>query len=133
MIRIIHLLICILLISAAGISQELSIKSLKVYSSTETSFPILTPFEDDNQKLTIEFDVDSDVLPSMNIVFRYCDRNWQPYENIFLQNNGKNIEYDLDFDILPFTCQDARYHFKGVFPNNENYVDFPFSGKWMFF
>jgi hypothetical protein len=50
-----------------------------------------------------------------------------------LINNGKNIEYDLDFEILPFTCEDARYHYKGSFPNENNFVDFPFSGKWMFY
>ncbi len=131
--RIALLSIILVFTSIPGITQDLSIKSLRVYSSTETSFPVLTPFEEVNQKLVIEFDVDSDVLPSLSIVFRYCDKNWQPYENIFLQNNGKNIEYDLDFEILPFTCKDARYHYKGVFPNSNNFVAFPFPGKWMFY
>lgn len=131
--RIALLSIIFIFTSIHGTSQDLSIKSLRVYSSIETSFPVLTHFEEDNQKLVIEFDVDSDVLPSLSIVFRYCDKNWRPYENIFLQNNGKNIEYDLDFEILPFTCKNARYHYKGVFPNSNNFVEFPFSGKWMFY
>ena len=113
--------------------QKLNIKSLRVYSDSETSFPILTPLEEHNKKLGIEFDIDSDVLPNMNIIFRYCDNNWIPYDNIFLANYGKNIEYDLDFEILPFTCEDARYHYKGFFPNENEFVDFPFSGKWMFY
>ncbi len=117
----------------SGFSQKLNIRSLRVYSESETSFPILTPFEEGNNKITIEFDIDADVLPNLNLVFRYCDKNWKPYDNIFLLNNGKNIEYDLDFEILPFTCEDARYHYKGIFPNDNNFVDFPFSGKWMFF
>jgi len=69
----------------------------------------------------------------MNIVFRYCDKNWIPYDNLFLINYGKNIEYDLDFEILPFTCEDARYRYKGLFPNDNDFVEFPFSGKWMFY
>jgi hypothetical protein len=128
-------LAAIIIFSAApqSLSQTDLIKSLRVYSDSETSFPILTPRENDNQFLTLEFDIDSEVIPNLNIVFRFCDRNWNPYNNLFLLNNGKNIEYDLDFDLLPFTCEDARYHFKGLFPNNNNFVDFPFSGKWMFF
>lgn len=133
-LRIFFQLILIVVISSILIfPQKLNIKSLRVYSETETSFPILTPMEDDNKKLTIEFDIDSDVLPNLNIVFRYCDKNWIPYDNLFLVNNGKNIEHDLDFGILPFTCEDARYHYKGSFPNDDNFVDFPFSGKWMFY
>lgn len=114
-------------------SQTNTIKTLRVYSESETSFPILTPAEEDNQHITIEFDVDSDLLPNLNIVFRYCDKNWKPYDNLFLLNTGKNIEYDIDFEILPFTCEDARYHYKGIFPNESEFVDFPFSGKWMFY
>lgn len=122
-----------LIFSLIAFSQQLSIKTLRVYSGIEAAFPVLTPSSESYQPLTIEFDIDSKVLPNLNIVFRYCDRNWMPYKNIFLLNNGKNIEYDLDFEILPFTCEDARYHYKGHFPNENNYVDFPFSGKWMFF
>ena len=48
-------------------------------------------------------------------------------------NYGKNIEYNLNFDRLPTTVLDARYHYEGYIPNKNNYVDFPFSGKWMFF
>ena len=128
------LLIVLTVVSAViCFPQKLNIKSLRVYSETETSFPILTPLEDDNKKLTIEFDIDSDVLPNLNIVFKYCDKNWIPYDNLFLVNNGKNIEHDLDFEILPFTCEDARYRYKGFFPNEDDFVDFPFSGKWMFY
>lgn len=129
------LIILLLCAASAGISlpQKLNIKTLRVYSASETSFPILTPNEEENNFITIEFDIDSETLPNLNIVFKYCDKNWIPYNNFFLANNGKNIEYDLNFTILPFTCEDARYHYKGTFPNDNNFVDFPFSGKWMFF
>lgn len=128
-----QLLLFIVISSILIFPQKLNIKSLRVYSESETSFPILTPLEEDSRYLTVEFDIDSDVLPNVNIIFRYCDKNWIPYDNLFLINNGKNIEYDLDFEILPFTCEDARYHYKGSFPNENNFVDFPFSGKWMFY
>lgn len=111
-------------------SQDLEIKSLQVYSDDRTALPVVLA----GQKLTIEFDIKSSAEPNLNIVFRFCDKNWNPYQNAFLTNSGKNIEYNLDFDLLPFTVgNDARYHFKRSFPNKNEYVNFPFSGKWMFF
>jgi hypothetical protein len=130
---LIRIIVLIIFIAPLSFAQSLNIKSLRVYSESETSFPILTPLENENRILTIEFDIDTNFLPNMNIVFKFCDNNWIPYDNLFLINNGKNVEYDLDFDILPFTCEDARYHYKGTFPNENDFVDFPFSGKWMFF
>ena len=109
-------------------SQKIEIKSLKAFTDNETEFPVVI-----NGKLNIEFDIKSDYEPNLIIVFRFCDRSWHPYQNIFLLNYGKNIEYNLNFDLLPFTVQDARYHYSGFFPNKNNYVAFPFSGKWMFY
>jgi Type 9 secretion system plug protein 1st domain len=110
-------------------SQKIEIKSLKAFSDNETSLPIVFSKE----QLNIEFDIKSDYEPNLIIVFRFCDRNWKPYQNIFLLNYGKNIEYNLNFELLPSTVLDARYHYEGSIPNKNNYVDFPFSGKWMFY
>ena len=124
-----NLLFLSLLFTASSLySQKIEIKSLKVFTDDETALPILI-----SKKLNIEFDLNSPYEPSLIIVFRFCDKNWNPYQNIFLLNYGKNIEYNLKFDRLPNTVLDARYHFRGYFPNKNNYVDFPFSGKWMFF
>ena len=64
------LFIIVLLISFQSIfSKDIIIKSLRVYSETETSFPILTPLEETNKKITIEFDIASETLPNLSIVF----------------------------------------------------------------
>ncbi|MFO7444859.1 MAG: DUF5103 domain-containing protein [Ignavibacteriaceae bacterium] len=110
--------------------QDMIIKSLKAYAGNETAFPILTG---SGPGLTIEFDIESEFMPNFNIVFRYCDRNWKPYDNIFLLNHGQNIEYDLGVDRLPVTVEDAKYHFKDTFTGDDGYVSFPFSGKWRFY
>ena len=128
MYRLKLLFLSLLFIASSLYSQKIEIKSLKVFTDDETALPILI-----SKKLNIEFDLNSPYEPSLIIVFRFCDKNWNPYQNIFLLNYGKNIEYNLKFDRLPNTVLDARYHFRGYFPNRNNYVDFPFSGKWMFF
>lgn len=110
--------------------SQIDIKTLRTYRlQDETSLPVITS----EGELTIEFDIQSAAEPDLNIVFRFCDKDWNPEDNLFLQNHGENIAYNLDFDLLPFTVQDARYHFKGSFPDEENSISFPFSGKWMYY
>ncbi len=115
-------------------SQSIEVKSLKVYAGNdETSFPVIVLGSNSQQYITIEFDVKAAYIPYMNIVFRFCDRNWVPYKNIFLLNLGKNIDHDLGFYRLPHTVKDADFHFIGTYPDLKGYVEFPFSGKWMFY
>jgi hypothetical protein len=116
-------------------SQDVEIKSLKAYlSSDEISLPVITYSKEARSGvLSIEFDLDAEFIPNLNIVFRYCDRNWKPTQNIFLLNEGKNTAYFLDLTTLPTTVEDARYHFRNSYPNSQDEVEFPFSGKWMFF
>ncbi len=71
--------------------------------------------------------------PDLSIVFRFCDRNWNPYENAFLINFGKNVAPNISLNNLPTTVQKAMYHYHGKFPDSNRYVSFPFSGNWMFF
>ena len=83
--------------------------------------------------LIIDFDVQSDYPPNINIIFKFCDRNWNPTDNIFLLNQGKNTAYTLDYFSLPTTVEDAKYHYNNAFPDKDGYVSFPFSGKWKYF
>lgn len=113
-------------------AQNIELKTLKVYSSSDqTSVPIIDASDENKNSITIEFDVNTGFIPNMNIFFRFCDKNWTPYDNAFLYNPGYNTEYAIWFDRVPDRVTGARYHYKGSFPNNN--VTFPFSGKWMFF
>jgi hypothetical protein len=113
-------------------AQNFEIKSLRIYSSADQiEFPVIDYSEKSIAGITIEFDVQSKFIPNLNILFKFCDANWIPYENAFLINPMYNTENNLWFDRLPSTVRDARFHYKGSFPNNN--VNFPFSGNWMFF
>ena len=113
---------------------NISIKSLKAYiGRKETSFPLVLPADKNANHLTIEFDIQSTFEPDLSIVFRFCDKNWKPYQNIFLSNQGQNIKSPLQYSTLPNTVTEAKYHYRGSFPDENGYVSFPFSGKWMFF
>ncbi len=115
-------------------AQNLTIKSLKVYSGDDqTAFPIILPNGEGPKDITIEFDIQSQNIPNLKIVFKYCDQNWNPTNNIFLLNTGNDVSNNLEFEKLPTLVQDADYHFSGKFPNSRKGVSFPFSGKWKFF
>ncbi len=117
---------------ANGGNAELEIKSLRVFGGgDETSFPMIDYTSSGEKSITIDFDVQTSSFPNLIIQFRFCDDNWRPYENQFLQNPMFNTEYNLWLDKIPNNIKGARYHYTGTFPNNN--VQFPFSGKWMFF
>ncbi len=115
-----------------GQPAEYVIKSLRAFpANNELGLPIIFLRNNKASKIKIDFDVHSDRYPQLAIVFRFCDERWQPYNNGFLQNFGKDISTDLKFDKLPVTVTQADYHFSGEYPNAE--VSFPFSGKWKYF
>ena len=112
------------------LSQNIKVKTLRSYSSAdETSIPVVS----EEGEMIIEFDVESEFEPNLNVVFRFCDKDWNPTDNIFLANAGKNIAHFLNLETLPVSVKNAKYHFKGEFPGNFPDLEFPFSGKWMFY
>lgn len=128
--KYLSLMLFVLAFSAVVHSQEIKIKSLEVYPGGDRlSLPVITS----DNKLIIEFDVQSDFEPTLNIVFRFCDYGWTPTKNIFLLNQNRNQFLLFNFYRLPVTVEDAEYHFKGSFPDKDDFIEFPFSGKWRFY
>jgi hypothetical protein len=123
--------VIILICSGVLFAQDVKIKSLKVYTNNDVnSIPVLTSAKD---FLYIEFDVQSQFPPNLNVIFKFCDRNWNPTDNIFLLNQGHNTGFNLDYFSLPNTVENAQYHYSNSFPDKLGYVNFPFSGKWRFY
>ncbi len=126
--RIIGVWSLLFLFSINSFAQDFEIKSLQVYQgNNQISFPVIGS----NGKLTIEFDILTEELPNLAIKFLFCDREWVPYDNTFINNPFRNIDYGLWFDKLPTTVKRADYHFKDTYPK-PNEVEFNFSGKWIF-
>ncbi len=112
--------------------QNVQVKSLKYYPrEDQIGFPVIFSGGGKGDYLTVDFDIASEHIPDLDIVFRFCDMNWKPYDNIFLANFGKNTARNLNFETLPVTVTEAHYHSRDRFPNAN--VEFPFSGNWMFF
>jgi len=90
---------------------QIKIKSLRYYPyGDETALPVILMGSDNITGLIIEFDLDSKFVPDLDIVFRFCDRNWKPMNNVFLSNYGQSVSYNIDFSNLPASVQNAAYH-----------------------
>jgi hypothetical protein len=114
--------------------SQIKIKSLRYYPyGDETSLPVIVQGADNSSLLEIDFDIDTKFVPNLDIIFRFCDKNWRPTNNMFLANYGQNISYNIEFSNLPATVLNAHYHYNGVFPDQKGQVSFPFSGRYMFF
>ena len=114
-------------------AADVEIKSLKSYSDNKTALPVIIVGEESASYLNIEFDIKSASIPNLKIVFRFCDKNWNATDNVFLANFGQNVSTELEVYNLPTTIEDARYGYFGSFPDEKGYVSFPFSGKWKFY
>ncbi len=109
-------------------AQDINIRSLHIFAKNDPlNFPVLSFNRGKTGKLIIEFDVEAQSVPDLNLVFRFCDNNWKPYENLALQNDGYNTEYSIWLQSTPHTLG-AGFHYKGSFPNKN--ITFPFPGKW---
>ena len=115
------------IITASLCAQDITVRSLQTYTESIKSLPIVTP----GQTLKISFDLEAFSKPSLIIEFRFCDKDWNPYENVFLLNQGYNTAYNLWFDNIPIISDNINYHYEDNFPNED--VTFPFSGKWKYF
>jgi len=112
--------------------QEIIIKSLQVYSGTDQlSLPVAVTSNNSPRNITIEFDINAEKEPNLVIEFRFCNIDWEPYENLFLSNKGKNVSQTLWFDDIKTPHCNADFHYKGSFPNAD--ITFPFPGKWVFY
>ena len=111
-------------------AQRIQVKSLVTYTTDDRfALPVLTG----ENKLVVEFDIKSELEPTLSILFRFCDESWTPTNNIFLLNQNRNTLLLFKFDRLPVTVEDAEYHFKGSFPDRDSFIELPFSGKWRYY
>ncbi len=129
MYRIIHVLL--LLIPAALLGSGINIKSFQVYGgSDQRYFPIIENLVNGTTEIVIEFDIEAQFNPDLNIQFYYCADKWRPVENNLLSTRGKDEMYNISITRVPGHIKGVDFHYSGAFPNEK--VQFPYSGKWIF-
>jgi hypothetical protein len=124
-------------------AQDLiEIKGLRTYSIKDETLPPIIIYNDldqngvedtSNDYIVIEFDIKSQLKPNLQIIFKLCDKNWNPVDNIFLTNFGKDRFYNLQYSVAPNGVKSYDYSFRQTFPDNRGQITFPFSGKYKYF
>lgn len=136
------LTLVLFLITNLFAQTEVIIKGLRTYSIKDEILPPIIIYNDFNSAgfedttndfIVIEFDVKSTLKPNLQIIFKLCDKNWQPLDNIFLKNFGKDRFYNLQFSVAPNGVKSYNYTFKQIFPDERHQITFPFSGKYRYF
>ncbi|HRP02811.1 MAG TPA: DUF5103 domain-containing protein [Candidatus Kapabacteria bacterium] len=79
-------------------------------------------------KLTLEFDVDSDLPPNLEIKFVHCDVNWKETDNAIIQNNIFNRSSSVEWTSSTFL--DDYYSFRGKLTIPSPTVKFEYSGNY---
>lgn len=119
----------------------IELKGLRTYSIKSEVLPPIIVFNDFDQNgiedtsndfIVIEFDLKSTLKPNLQIIFQFCDKNWKPLDNLFLQNFGKDRYYNLQFRTAPNGVKSYNYTFKQIFPDERRQITFPFSGKYKY-
>lgn len=78
--------------------------------------------------ITIEFDVDAPVSPSLYVKFIHCSADWQETDNIFLNDFIKTRTTLFDWQSAPIGQNFYSYRGKIKVPNQQ--VKFEFAGNW---
>jgi len=121
--------------------DEIEIKGLRVYSYEGEIYPPIIIRYDTlwngepntvNDYIIIEFDVRCQKVPDLGIRFYHCDRNWRKTENIFVQSFFHSKTLFLNYTTAEKGIRGYNFHFKNIFPDNDNIVQFPYSGNYIF-
>lgn len=117
--------------------QEYQIKFIRVYGGdTETNPPILVIQSETVKKvvsigsstITIEFDVQADVPPSIYAKFFHCAVDWNESDNVFLNDIVFNRTSNINWESAPFFA--TNYSWRGTIKVPDTQVKFNYPGNW---
>jgi Domain of unknown function (DUF5103) len=81
--------------------------------------------------LTIEFEMQSDVLPNITLQLVHCDRNWVPTENVFIQDPFRLRSNDIEMERSPIGASHYDYICRVTFPRVGSKPEVTFSGNYL--
>ncbi len=135
------LILFFLLINFSFAQNQIELKGLRTFSIKDEILPPIIIYNDfdengiedtSNDYIVIEFDIKSTLKPNLQIIFKLCDKNWKPVDNLFLTNFGKDRFYNLQYSVAANGIKSYNYSFRQIFPDNRGQITFPFSGKYKY-
>ncbi|RPH36601.1 DUF5103 domain-containing protein, partial [bacterium] len=117
------------------------IRGVQVYGrDREDAFPIIVRDSiteegkgvDKGGYITIQFDA---VIPDpvgLKIRFLHCSRDWQPDDNLFVQDAYHSTSHLLNYAPSPNGVHGYSFRYVNRFPDPDGIVRFEYSGNWIF-
>lgn len=106
------------------------IMGLRVYGKTEERPPIASINSD---PITIEFDVNEDDPPDLQLRFYHCDRNWNKTQTSFVNDDLLNrIKAPIPYEPVPAGVEYYRFHYTLRLPGFAGVERFAQSGNYIF-
>lgn len=122
--------ILLLLIVAVSFSiSQVEIFGLRTYAIDDEYRP---PIILKSEYITIEFDVTTPLPPNVQIIFQHASKDWKVDENLFVNDPAKIRATILFYSTAPNGVYHYTYRYKNSFPNSKNYVEFVYSGNYIY-
>lgn len=119
----------LLLITLASLNAQVEIFGLRTFANDDEYRP---PVITKNEQITIEFDVTTSKPPNLQIIFKHASKDWKTDENHFVNDPQKTFARQLSFTNAPNGVNHYTFRYKNSFPNNRNFVEFLYSGNYIF-
>lgn len=122
---------------ATDIKLPVRVHSIRAYGGDdERNPPILVrnsknlsysaPFA--SSQINIEFDVNTDVPPSVYLSFTHCDAMWREDNNVFISDVSMSRTSSIDWQSSPYQSSYYTYRGRIAIPNLQ--IQFKASGNW---
>ncbi len=110
--------------------SQMQIMGLRVFANDdEYQPPIIVKNEG---SITIEFDVNTPLVPNLQIIFRHVDREWKTTSNAMINNEIQLRTKQLTYFSAPGGVSRYTFRFANKFPNDRNNIAFENSGNYIF-
>lgn len=109
--------------------SQVEIFGLRTYANDDEYRP---PIIVTSEYITIEFDVTTSLPPNVEIIFKHASKDWKIDENLFVNDPVKIRAMTLFYTTAPNGVYHYSYHYKNSFPNNKNFVQFLYSGNYVY-
>ncbi|MBM2839528.1 MAG: hypothetical protein HW412_56 [Bacteroidetes bacterium] len=119
-------------------AQEFVVRGVRVYGrNDEQNVPVIMRDSSGRadpgvQYITIQFDVQAKEPPAIKIRFLHCNRDWEPDNNLFVQDETHNTSFILNYRPSPNGVEFYSYRYRNRFPDKNGIVRFNYSGNRIF-
>lgn len=119
------------------IPSSYQVKFIRVYGGDEETNPPILVVQSEtvkrdvsigSSKITIEFDVQADLPPSIYAKFFHCAADWNESDNVFLNDIVFNRTSNISWESAPFFA--ANYSWRGTIKVPDIQVKFDYAGNW---